>query len=551
MTSYFHSLGSFFHRLFWPGLTHPEVEGAEDLPGKLGCPFMGTPQIYTEGDPSYGGGNYYRKAAKALGQALGRVPMIWKYYCFGKPFAVVSGGKTLQRVLNMEFGDSLANHGADLIEGGLMPTKSLLYEREKKRHAYLRRLVGAALTPRAVAKAAPTLQLAAEEQVSRMLKNNHGEVKFLKVCTDYTLDIAWRQILGLQLTEEEIPTFEENVATWIEKIMSVKDILIILTLGNESSPGYRARAHVVSKIEERIDQLLEQGPDNKSTLSEMVFATDEDGTGKKLTRQEIIDNSLLLIFAGSETAARTLTNAMLFLGLHPGVWEKLVQEQEAIREQHGDQLTVSNTNASNAPYLDAVLKETMRLRTFRGIPRTVLKDIDVHGDGKTIIPKGFQVDPSLLLTHEYDPSTMLPGGMHMDAIQGFRPERWLGTRTRRRSSSSSSSSSSSDSSSSNSIDCEKYSKPNPQWYVPYGCGPRHCLGRNLAQLEMKIFLATVARKLEFPRLSMLPDGYDYSSNKKAPGSENYFSVQWGTDFAVIPAASDGVLATVTSAKEKA
>lgn len=444
----------------------------------------------------------------------------------------------------MEFGDSLANHGADLIEGGLMPTKSLLYERGRKRHAYLRRLVGVALTPRAVAKAAPTLQLAAEEQVSRMLKNSQKEVRFLQICTDYTLDVAWRQILGLELAKEEIPIFEENVAIWIEKIMSLKDILTLRM--TESSPGYRARAYVISKIEERIDLLLEQGPDNKSTLSGMVFATDEGGTGKKLSRQEIIDNALLLIFAGSETSARTLTNAMLFLGLHPGVWDKLVKEQRAIQEHHGNELTVSTTNESIAPYLDAVLKETMRLRTFRGIPRTVLKDIDVNGDGKMIIPKGFQVDPSLLLTHEYDPSTKLPGGMHLDAIQGFRPERWLGKR--RSSISSTDSDSSSNISSSSSSDDEEYQRPNPHWYVPYGCGPRHCLGRNLAKLEMKIFLATVARKLNFPRLSMLPDDYDYSPNKKAPGSKNYFSVQWGTGFAVIPTASDGVLASVTSTK---
>merc|ERR1712188_134851 len=134
----------------------------------------------------------------------------------------------------------------------------------------------------------------------------------------YTLDVAWRQILGLQLTEEEIPVFERNVATWIEGIVSLR---VLLKINVKGSPGYEARQRVIEKVEERIDQLLEDGPDGKSTLSGMVFATDADGDGdegrsttqspigskksaaaavkKRLSRKEISDNALILIVAGS------------------------------------------------------------------------------------------------------------------------------------------------------------------------------------------------------------------------------------------------------------
>merc|ERR1712176_316869 len=71
-------------------------------------------------------------------------------------------------------------------------------------------------------------------------------------------------------------------------------------------------------------------------------------------------------------------------------------------------------------------------------------------------------------------------------------------------------------------------KPDSDWYVPYGFGPRYCLGKNLAQLEMKIFLATLARNLEFPKLAMLPQNYDYSPHKKDPSDKDYFSVEWST-----------------------
>ena len=524
-------------RIFWPGLTYPSDKNSELLPGSLGCPFLGTPMILGN-KPSYGAGSYYRTSAHKIAATLGKIPGVWRYYFMGKNFAVLSGGKTFQNVLSMEFGESLASSGPDLMAKGLLPEKSLLIEADKKRHSYLRRLVGAALTPIAVAKTAPTLQFAAEEQVSKMMADMdaNGEVKFQQICTDYTLEVAWRQILGLELSEEEIPFFEEQVAIWIKGIFSLR---VIFHVGVKSTPGYSAREYVISKIEQWIDQLLEQGPDHKSTLSGMVFAVDDEnenneGTGKKLSRQEVIDNALILIFAGSETSASTLTNAMLFLGLHPSVWSKLVQEQERIRAQDGNPLTMSSLDPNNAPYLDAVLKECLRLRTITGgIPRTALKDIDVDGDGKTIIPKGYLVDPSMMLTHEEDPATKLPNGMHLDPIQGFRPERWLD-------------------SSDDEITSELrtiYEKPSSDWYVPYGFGPRYCLGKNLAQLEMKIFLATMARKIDFPKLNMLPENYDFARDKKNQKDPNYFSVEWSTRQAVIPNPEDGVLATVTTTNE--
>jgi len=506
-------------RILWPGLSYPSAD-KELLPGSLGCPFIGMPFMLSN-KPSYGAGSFYRTQATKLKATLGKVPGLWKYYFMGMNFAVLSGGKTFQKILSLEFTGSLSSSGVDLMEGGLLPTETILFEPDKKRHAYLRRLVGMALTPAAVDATAPTLQTAAEEQVSRMMaaKDNDEPVQFQKICTDYTLDVAWRQILGLELPEEEIPYFEQQVATWIEGIMTLR---VLFRVGVKSTPGYKAREYIASKIGERIDELLEQGPDNKSTLSGMVFATDDEGgTGKKLTREEIIANALILIFAGSETSASTLTNAMLFLGLHPSVWDRLFKEQEDIRAKYGDTITPKSVDASNAPYLDAVLKESLRMRTIvGGIPRKALEDIDVDGDGKTIIPKGWLVDPSMLLTHEEDPATKLPDAMHMDAIQGFRPERWL-------------------------KDDDTYETPNGEWYVPYGYGPRYCLGKNLAQLEMKIFLATMVRKIGFPKLSMLPENYDFSPDKKSEKDPNYFSVQWSTKGAVIPNAADGVVATIT------
>jgi len=430
------------------------------------------------GSRDFGAGHFYRKMSRLFGNTR-----TFKYYFMGKPFVAISGGRAIKEVLNREF-EAVISAG-DVLSGGLMPMDSVLFESDKSNHSFFRRLVGSALTPAAVTDAVPTLQAAAEKQVERILESP-SSVKMEDICTDYTLDVAWRQILGLDLAEGEIPVFQKAVEDWIKGIMSVRTLFRIAV---KSSPGYKARTYVESKIKEKIQQLKRDGPDS-STLSGMLFATDEEDSSRRLSRQQVMDNSLILIFAGSETSAGTLTNAMLFLGLHPECWGKVVDEQARLVEKHGHELTKEALDRE-CPYLDAVVKESMRLRPLiGGVPRGAAKTIVV--DGKQI-PKGWFVDPSISLTHDLDPVTFKEDGSHMDPKLGFVPERWLSEETR----------------------------PSEN-FVPFGAGPRYCLGANLANAEMRVFLAVLARKIDYRLLK----------------EEN---IKWRRGLSVVPKPVDGVL----------
>eukprot|EP00566_Odontella_aurita_P005548 CAMPEP_0113543518 /NCGR_PEP_ID=MMETSP0015_2-20120614/10201_1 /TAXON_ID=2838 /ORGANISM="Odontella" /LENGTH=580 /DNA_ID=CAMNT_0000443683 /DNA_START=62 /DNA_END=1804 /DNA_ORIENTATION=- /assembly_acc=CAM_ASM_000160 len=475
------------NRILYPGIVSDASRSEPLPPGPRGCPFIGKP--FFVGSKSFGSGDFYRRISAKLGN-----PRIWKYYFMGQPFAVLSG-KELKYVLNKEF-DEVTSSGVDLMGGGLMPMKSLLFERDRARHSFLRRLVGKSMTSSKVSEAVPTLQVAAEVQVSKMLKGGPDKkVAMAKICNDYTLDVAWRQILGLDLPEDEIPKFEHAVEQWATGIMTIR---ILFRVAVKSSPGYRAMKFVEEKIKNKISQLERDGPDS-STLSGMLFATDDEDVSRKLTREETIDNALILIFAGSETSASTLTNSLLFLGLHPDAWDKLVDEQLKMKERHGDMLTKQNLD-DECPYLEAVIKESMRMRAISGgIPRKAIKTLVV--DGKQI-PEGWLIDPSPLLTHELDPKTSEEAGAHVDAVTGFNPERWLKEET----------------------------KPSED-YMPFGAGPRFCLGYNLALAEMKVFLAVLARKIS------------YSLDKK----EN---IEWKGGMSVIAKPADGVLVRVTAAGEE-
>ena len=452
-------------RFFYPNLV-ADPAFAEPLPeANLGCPFVGKVNAVF-GSKTFGIGDFYLRTSRKLKGSK----KLWMYYFLGTPVAVLAGMQALKDMLNSEFEptgvSSMSAAGRERIKARKRPTiigpESLLAEGNKERHSQLRRLVGQALTPTAVAKSIPSLQMAAMEQ-ARKLQQSTGSARMEDYCMEYTLDVAWRQILGLKLSEDEIPAFRQTVYDWLIGVTSPQGSTG-MGIGVKHTKGYRARLIIEDTIRKRIRELEINGPDD-STLSGMVFAMDEEGNGKKLTEAEVIDNAMLLIVAGSETASTTMTNAMLFMGLHPNVWKKLVAEQKNVEQKHGTVLTKEALESKVSPYLDAIVKETMRIRPVpSGLPRRNLSTKII--DGKQI-PKGWLFDWNILLTHQLDPVSYQEDGSHMDIRKGFVPERWLNEET------------------------------TPVEYMPLGAGPRYCLGASLAVAEMKIFLATVARTLDF------------------------------------------------------
>ncbi|CAB9514925.1 hydroxyvitamin D-1 alpha hydroxylase, mitochondrial [Seminavis robusta] len=435
-------------------------------------------------------------------------------YFLGRPVALFSGMDLVTRVNNMEFtmtgaGTTEYDVGTNNNNNNNNKTKettkrpkgpkvfgsnNLMFEKNKARHLFLRQLIGSAMTPKALVDALPTIQQTAkdviEQQVLKpMMAQSAATIKMEDVCVDYTMDIVRNQLLGLQLAKEEANDFREKLKDWMKGLFSIAAILRIPFLVTRSKP-YKAKVFIESKLEEKIDSLLRDGPDS-STLSNMVFAIDDDK--QQLSREDVVQNALLLVSAGAETSAGTLTLAMLLLGVHPDKFRKLVQEQQVVVENHGTQLTPSILD-KECPYLDAVVKETLRIGPITGgFPRRVKDTFVIDG---VQIPKDWSVFTSYRLTHQLDPVTALPNDAHMDVYQGFQPDRWIDPAT------------------------------TPSDFVPFGAGPRFCLGYHLSMMEMKVFLAIFARSVTSFHLQ------NYSAETKRP-------IKWNPS-TIIPRPTDGV-----------
>jgi unspecific monooxygenase len=201
-----------------------------------------------------------------------------------------------------------------------------------------------------------------------------------------------------------------------------------------------------AEIAEKSTKNDEKGTD---VLSLMMVARDENG--QPMSDAELTDELLTILVAGHETTATTLAWAFYQIYQHPDVLEKLQQELDSL----GDNF--HPMEIAQLPYLTAVSQETLRMypgipELFPRITKSSTKIAGYEFDAETTLM------PSIYLVHYRE-------DLYPNAEQ-FKPERFL-----RR----------------------QYS---PSEYLPFGGGSRRCLGYALAQLEIKLVLATVLSKYQ-------------------------------------------------------
>ena len=478
-------------------------------PAYTGCPFNGIVS---------GPKSFYRQATEAL-----KAPNIFSFIHKGQPMVEVSGGKNVRQVLKQEF-TTLSSNAVAGISQKVCGTNSLRMARNRKEHKTLRQLVGVPLSAQSVNDAIPRFEAIGRKRIGQFLnpmkmknvnsssntspqeedgkgEDNNNIIAAIDLTIAMTMDVTWQQILGLNLeTSEEIETFHSQTQTWL-KGMYYKEG------SQELADTMEARKYLSTAINKKIDQLLEDGKSDGSTIGGLVFATMEDYEGnggeddddgdnsniidkdRTLSRDEIIDNCLLLILGGTETTSANLANTLLLMGLHPHIWQKVIDEQKQIVSQYGNTLTPEVLSSQVCPYLDAVLHEVLRILPVTLVSRRITTETIII-DGIQI-PKGWGISYNMYLTHQHENNANNLGGGDndddddnnvavdhnpMDLMKGFQPERWLHSETR----------------------------PNHN-YVPFGAGPRQCPGIVLAYTEMKAFMSLLVREL--PRYELVDSKY--------------------------------------------
>ena len=171
-----------------------------------------------------------------------------------------------------------------------------------------------------------------------------------------------------------------------------------------------------------------------------------------LSQTEIVLNMALFISAGTDTTATALTGWTYFVCTHPDVLSRLVSEIRGTLASDDD---IKWENVKKLPYLDATIHEALRLFP----PSAASQQRIVPLGGATI--DGYYVPAGTTVAVSPWASTRSRLNFHEPDM--FRPERWLGD--------------------------EEFSNDNLHASLPFGTGPRVCIGRNLAYLELRLILA--------------------------------------------------------------
>lgn len=190
--------------------------------------------------------------------------------------------------------------------------------------------------------------------------------------------------------------------------------------------------------------------DRGDLLSMLMLAEDEDGN--RMSDKQVRDESVTIILAGHETTANALNWTWYLLAQHPEIEAKLHEELDTVLQ--GTPPTLADLR--RLPYTEMVIKESMRLYPpAYGVSRISTEDTNVAGYD---IPKGSVVNV-LSYSVQRDPRWW-------DEPERFMPERFANGGGAK----------------------HRYA------YIPFGGGPRVCIGQSFAMMEACLLLATIAQR---------------------------------------------------------
>ena len=210
-----------------------------------------------------------------------------------------------------------------------------------------------------------------------------------------------------------------------------------------------------------INKRRQSGITGRQDLIHLMLTANEGMTEEgfsKLTDEEMVGQCVIFLFAGYGTSSNTLAFITYYLATHQDVQKKLRQEiQQAVKSNPESTLY---DLAQCIEYLDCIISETQRLNPpLFQLSRECAKDYDIGG---IHIPAGLEVIVPVYFLHR-------------------NPEAWPDPEK---------------------FDPERFRSPakdtrHPYQFMPFGTGPRSCIGMRVALMEIKIVLVKVLLKYKF------------------------------------------------------
>lgn len=291
------------------------------------------------------------------------------------------------------------------------------------------------------------------------LESKKGEtIDISKEMMKITATIVLRSLFTVEESKvlDDIYNSMDTMQTHIMKHIQSPITRFWLYLNGE----YRAFKKDMKVMDELIYGMIEnrrQSEDKKPDLLQMLMDVEDADTGEKMTDLQLRDELITLFSAGHETSANALAWTIYSLSKNPEVVQKLKTEINTILP---NQEMPTFEQLRELKYTEQVINEGMRLFPPAWVVgRRAIEDDVVNGYP---IKKGVNLLLEIMIMHRSPNLWENP--------EAFMPERF---------------------------EADKMKNYHKNQFMPFGAGPRMCIGNHFAMMEMQLILATMVQRFDF------------------------------------------------------
>ena len=370
---------------------------------------------------------------------------VYETTLLGQRTVFIRGGQAVGDLFAQ--GDAVQGWWPDSVRKLLGPLS--LANRNGVDHKARRRVVGQLFTTVALKRYSPAI-VALVNELSHDLLGCAAPVALVPRLRRFAFSVIASTVLGLDPVDRD--ALFVDFETWCQGLFSLPFALP----GSPYARARQARGRLLLRLGSVLNKAQAAVAAGKPLAAGGLdlLAGGLDEAGLPLADDDVAEQLLLLLFAGYETTASSLSCLLQTLLQHPAELAWLQEELGALSWPPPQGEATAAYDAIRAPRLDAVVKEVMRLTPpVGGFFRRTLEPIALAG---VLVPADRVVQVSIAASHRH--------GREDEDLEVFRPQRHL-------------------------------AGDSTATLLPYGGGERVCLGKSLAELEIRLLTVGMLKQL--------------------------------------------------------